>query len=55
MDEVKELKLKLVKEELKVEILKTISTFSSKFEPDVSLKDKDILNVLSSIITRKTE
>ncbi len=45
----------IVKDELKVELLKKIVNFKSKEYPDYKLKNKDVINVLSQILARKTE
>lgn len=45
----------IVRSELKVEILKTISNFKSKENPGFKLKNKDVINALSQILARKTE
>ena len=42
------------REELKIEIIKVIINFKSKEEPKYKLTTIDVINVLSSIITRKT-
>jgi len=49
------LKIAIVKEELKLKLIKTISEFKSKEEPKISLNTLEIINVLSSIIERKTQ
>jgi hypothetical protein len=50
-----EAKLRHVREELKLKVLTAITTFKSDDVPDFGkLKDKDIIHVLSSIITRRT-
>lgn len=43
------------RQELKTKILKIITDFSSKEEPNINITNKDIVYVLSSIITKKTE
>lgn len=45
----------LVRDELKLTILKTIQNFNSEEISDYELTNEDILYVLSSIITRKLE
>lgn len=52
--ELKEFQKSRVKEELKIKILRTIHKFKSKEEPHIMLSNDDVINVLSSIITRKT-
>lgn len=53
--EIKYLQRFRAKEELKLSILKTIANFESKEEPGVKLSDNDIINILSSIIKRRTD
>lgn len=51
----KELQKFRAKEELKIKLLKLIYDYKSNEEPDIILSNNDIVNVLSSIIARKTE
>jgi len=54
-DEVKEQQKFMVRQELKIRLLKLIYNFKSEEEPDYGkLTNDDILNVLSSIIERRT-
>lgn len=53
--EIKELQKSRAKEELKIKILHTIHHFKSEEEPHIMLSNDDIINVLSSIINRKTQ
>lgn len=55
MSKNKNKKSTIVKDELKVELLKKIVNFKSKEYPDYKLKNKDVINVLSQILARKTE
>jgi hypothetical protein len=50
-----EFKKNRVKTEAKVILLKTMYDFKSKEEPDIRLEVNDWVNVLSSIIERKTQ
>jgi len=43
------------KEELKIKLLKVILDYKSEEEPKCELTSTDIINVLSSMIARKTE
>ena len=53
--EEKEFKQFRVREELKIKLLKTIIDFNSEEEPSYGdLSDDDIINVLSSLIVKKT-
>lgn len=53
--EIKEMQKFRVREELKLEILKIIANFNLKEEPDYKkLSNDDIINVLSSLIVRRT-
>ena len=53
--EIKQLKIDRAKWELRIKLLKVIGDFKSEEEPTIELDEKDILNVLSSIIVRRTE
>jgi hypothetical protein len=44
----------IVKEELRIRILRVINGFKSKEEPHIMLSNDDIVNVLSSMIVRRT-
>lgn len=43
------------KEELKIKLLEVIINYKSNEEPNIILSNNDIVNVLSSIIARRTE
>ena len=43
------------KEELKIKLLEVIDKYKSNEEPHIILSNDDIVNILSSIIARKTE
>lgn len=43
------------KEELKIKLLEIILNYKSEEEPKYELTNTDIINVLSSIIARRTE
>lgn len=51
----KELMKFRAKEELKLELIKVIANYKSKEEPDCELTKTDVINVLASLITRRTE
>jgi len=53
--EIKELQKFRAKEELKIKLLQVINNYKSKEEPHIMLSNDDIVNVLSSMIVRKTE
>lgn len=53
--EIKELQKFRAKEELKIKLLQVINKFKSKEEPHIMLSKDDIINVLSSMISKKTE
>lgn len=53
--EIKQLKKDRAKAELKIKLLKIVTNFKSEEEPDVQLNEIDIINVLSSMISRRTE
>lgn len=53
--EIKQLKKYRAKTELKIKLLKVLNEFKSEEEPNVELNETDIINVLSSIISRRTE
>jgi len=53
--EIKELQKFRAKEELKVKLLQVINKYKSKEEPHIMLSNDDIVNVLSSMIVRRTE
>ena len=53
--EIKELQKFRAKEELKIKLLKVINKYKSKEEPHIMLSNDDIVNVLSSMIVRRTE
>ena len=53
--EIKQLKKDRAKTELKIKLLKVLNDFKSEEEPDVELNEIDIINVLSSMISRRTE
>lgn len=53
--DVVELKKFRSKEELKIKILHLLNNYKSDEEPDVILSKDDVINVLSSIICKKTE
>jgi hypothetical protein len=53
--EIKELQKFRAKEELKIKILQVINKYKSNEEPHIMLSNDDIINVLSSIIVRRTE
>jgi hypothetical protein len=53
--EIKELQKFRAKEELKIKILQVINKYKSNEEPYIMLSNDDIINVLSSIIVRRTE
>ncbi len=42
------------KEELKIKLLQVINNYKSNEEPHIILSNDDIVNVLSSMIVRKT-
>lgn len=44
-----------VRTELTIKILKTIRDFESEEEPDIKLSNEDIINVLSSMIVKRTD
>ena len=43
------------KEELKIKLLEVIINYKSNEEPNIILSNNDIVNVLSSMIARRTE
>ena len=45
----------MVKTELSLKIIKEIAKFKSESEPNIKLDNLDIINVLSSIIERRTK
>lgn len=51
----KEIQKFRVKEELKIKLLEVIINYKSNEEPNIILSNNDIVNVLSSIIARRTE
>ena len=53
--EIKQLKKDRAKNELKIKLLKVVNDFKSEEEPKVELNEIDIINVLSSMINRRTE
>jgi len=53
--EIKQLQRNRAKWELNIKLLKVIGDFKSEEEPTIELDEKDILNVLSSMIARRTE
>jgi hypothetical protein len=53
--EIKELQKFRVKNELKIKLLRVISKYKSKEEPHIMLSNDDIVNVLSSMIVKRTE
>ncbi len=53
--DIKELQKFRAKEELKIKLLQIITKYKSKEEPHIMLSNDDIINVLSSIIVRRTE
>jgi hypothetical protein len=53
--EIKELQKFRAKEELKIKLLQVIYRYKSKEEPHIILSNDDIVNVLSSMIARRTE
>ena len=52
---IKQLKEDRAKTELKIKLLKVLNDFKSEEEPNVELNEIDIINVLSSMISRRTE
>jgi len=54
-NELKQLQIDRAKWELKIKLLKVIGDFKSEEEPTIELDEKDVINVLSSIIARRTE
>jgi uncharacterized protein YqeY len=56
MDNKQKDKISLVRGELKLKVLSTIFTFESKEVSEYgNITDEDIINVLSSIIAKRTE
>jgi len=53
--EIKELQKLRAKEELKIKLLQVINKYKSNEESHIVLSNDDIINVLSSMIARKTE
>ncbi len=53
--ETKELQKFRAKEELKIKILQVITKYKSNEEPHIMLSNDDVINVLSSMIVRRTE
>jgi hypothetical protein len=53
--EIKDLQKFRAKEELKIKLLQVINKYKSKEEPHIMLSNDDIVNVLSSMIVRRTE
>lgn len=53
--EIKDLQKFRAKGELKIELLQVINKYKSKEEPHIMLSNDDIINVLSSMIVRRTE
>lgn len=51
----RQLKKDRAKTELKIKLLKVVNDFKSEEEPNVELNEIDIINVLSSMISRRTE
>lgn len=54
-NEFKELQKFRAKEELKIKLLHIINKYKSNEEPHIVLSNDDIVNVLSSMIVRRTE
>ena len=54
-NEIDDLKRQRAKWELKIKLLKLIGEYKSNEEPDIKLTKDDVINVLSSMIARKTE
>lgn len=52
---IKDLQKFRAKEELKIKLLQVINKYKSKEEPHIMLSNDDIINVLSSMIVRRTE
>jgi hypothetical protein len=52
---IKELQKSRAKTELKLTLLKVINGYKSKEEPHITLSNIDVVNVLSSIISTKSE
>lgn len=55
MGKMNQLKKDRAKTELKIKVIKVLYNFTSKEEPGVKLNKIDIINILSSIISRRTE
>lgn len=51
----KEIQKFRAKEELKIKLLEVIINYKSNEEPNIILSNNDIINVLSSILARRTE
>lgn len=51
----KEIQKFRAKEELKIKLLEVIINYKSNEEPNIILSNNDIVNVLSSMIARRTE
>jgi hypothetical protein len=53
--EIKELQRFRSREELKIKLLSVIQNYKSQEEPHIILSNDDIINVLSSMIVRRTQ
>ena len=52
--EINELKRIRLRQELGINLIKVINNFKSKEEPKLTLTNDDVINTLSSLITRRT-